>query len=165
MRNARHGSGADVFAAIDLGTNNCRLLVARPTGDSFRVVDSFSRIVRLGEGIRKNGDFVNTAFVEKALSEIDAITDVYVYGLRVSAGLAPGEKEVIAAVVPADRDSFDIAAVLQTCRAKLDRNSVPDYIQVLDEIPKTASEKPQERFLVEAFAANRGQVCPATRYR
>ncbi|MEH6634239.1 MAG: AMP-binding protein [Halioglobus sp.] len=120
---------------------------------------------RMGGGIRKNGDFVNTAFVEKALSEIDAITDVYVYGLQVSAGLAPGEKEVIAAVVPADRDSFDIAAVLKTCRAKLDRNSVPDYIQVLDEIPKTASEKPQERFLVEAFAANRGQVCPATSCR
>ena len=39
------------YAALDLGTNNCRLLVARPTHDSFRVVDAFSRIVRLGEGL------------------------------------------------------------------------------------------------------------------
>ena len=41
----------DVYAAIDLGTNNCRLLVARILPDSFRVIDSYSRIVRLGEGI------------------------------------------------------------------------------------------------------------------
>ena len=39
------------YAAIDLGTNNCRLLVARPAAGGFRVVDAFSRIVRLGEGV------------------------------------------------------------------------------------------------------------------
>jgi len=39
------------YAALDLGTNNCRLLVARPTADGFRVVDAFSRIIRLGEGV------------------------------------------------------------------------------------------------------------------
>lgn len=43
------------YAALDLGTNNCRLLVATPTADSFRVVDAFSRIVRLGEGLSING--------------------------------------------------------------------------------------------------------------
>jgi exopolyphosphatase/guanosine-5'-triphosphate,3'-diphosphate pyrophosphatase len=46
----------DVFAAIDLGTNNCRLLVARSEGRSgFRVVDAFSRSVRLGEGLSASG--------------------------------------------------------------------------------------------------------------
>ena len=40
-----------VYAALDLGTNNCRLLVARPSRHGFRVVDAFSRIVRLGEGL------------------------------------------------------------------------------------------------------------------
>ena len=39
------------YAALDLGTNNCRLLIARPAGSGFRVVDAFSRIVRLGEGL------------------------------------------------------------------------------------------------------------------
>src|ERR1700739_4916984 len=39
------------YAALDLGTNNCRLLVARPTADGFRVIDAFSRIIRLGEGV------------------------------------------------------------------------------------------------------------------
>src|SRR5271167_1904248 len=42
---------AATYAALDLGTNNCRLLVARPTSDGFRVVDAFSRIIRLGEGV------------------------------------------------------------------------------------------------------------------
>lgn len=116
---------------------------------------------RMGGGIRKHGDFINTAFVEKALSEIDSIADVYVYGLAVSEGMAPGEKEVVGAVVPVERADFDVAEVFRICREKLDRNSVPDYIQVLDEIPKTASEKPQERFLVEAFTANPGGVYSA----
>ncbi len=45
----------DLYAALDLGTNNCRLLIARPTGDGLQVVDSFSRIVRLGEGLSTTG--------------------------------------------------------------------------------------------------------------
>lgn len=45
------GGARSVMAALDLGTNNCRLLVAEPDGRGFRVVDSFSRIVRLGEGL------------------------------------------------------------------------------------------------------------------
>jgi exopolyphosphatase/guanosine-5'-triphosphate,3'-diphosphate pyrophosphatase len=49
------------YAALDLGTNNCRLLVARPTPDGFRVVDSFSRIVRLGEGLSHSGRLSDAA--------------------------------------------------------------------------------------------------------
>lgn len=41
-----------VIAAIDLGTNSCRLLIARVDGQTFRIVDSFSRVVRLGEGVQ-----------------------------------------------------------------------------------------------------------------
>lgn len=44
-----------VYAALDLGTNNCRLLIARPWRDGFRILDAFSRIVRLGEGLAQNG--------------------------------------------------------------------------------------------------------------
>ncbi|MFC0633326.1 Ppx/GppA phosphatase family protein [Brevundimonas balnearis] len=56
-RDARSPSGRDatLHAALDLGTNNCRLLVARPAREGFRVVDSFSRIVRLGEGLSRTG--------------------------------------------------------------------------------------------------------------
>ncbi len=49
----KHSSGpTPVIAAVDLGTNSCRLLVARIEGQSFRVIDSFSRVVRLGEGVQ-----------------------------------------------------------------------------------------------------------------
>ena len=43
------------YGAVDLGTNNCRLLIARPTDDGFTIIDAFSRIVRLGEGLGASG--------------------------------------------------------------------------------------------------------------
>ena len=49
------------YAALDLGTNNCRLLIARPSGDSFTVIDAFSRVVRLGEGLAKSGRLSDAA--------------------------------------------------------------------------------------------------------
>ncbi len=49
------------YAAIDLGTNNCRLLVARPAPGGFRVIDGFSRIVRLGEGVSASGKLSDAA--------------------------------------------------------------------------------------------------------
>ncbi len=52
---------AQTYAALDLGTNNCRLLVARPEGQGFSVVDAFSRIVRLGEGVGENGYLADAA--------------------------------------------------------------------------------------------------------
>jgi exopolyphosphatase/guanosine-5'-triphosphate,3'-diphosphate pyrophosphatase len=55
--------GGATYAALDLGTNNCRLLVARPTADGFRVVDAFSRIIRLGEGISASGRISDAAIL------------------------------------------------------------------------------------------------------
>jgi exopolyphosphatase / guanosine-5'-triphosphate,3'-diphosphate pyrophosphatase len=57
------------YAAIDLGTNNCRLLIARPAGDSFVVVDAFSRVVRLGEGLAQTGRLSDEA-MERALGAL-----------------------------------------------------------------------------------------------
>ncbi len=58
-RRSRNGGSIDrdapLYGALDLGTNNCRLLIARPARDGFRVVDSFSRIVRLGESLSRAG--------------------------------------------------------------------------------------------------------------
>jgi exopolyphosphatase/guanosine-5'-triphosphate,3'-diphosphate pyrophosphatase len=47
--------GDPIYGALDLGTNNCRLLLARPSRRGFRVVDAFSRIIRLGEGVSQTG--------------------------------------------------------------------------------------------------------------
>lgn len=50
-----------LYAALDLGTNNCRLLIARPYENSFRVIDGFTRIVRLGEGLSTTGRLSDAA--------------------------------------------------------------------------------------------------------
>lgn len=107
---------------------------------------------RKGGGIRRNGDFITPAFVEKALAESGQVCDVYVYGVPASSG-APGEKDVVAAVVPAEGKALDVPALFRRCREVLEPNFVPSFIQVVAEIPKTASEKPQERFLIEALNA------------
>ena len=62
------------YAALDLGTNNCRLLVARPTADGFRVVDAFSRIIRLGEGVSGSGR-ISEAAVDRALDALAVCRD------------------------------------------------------------------------------------------
>ena len=110
-------------------------------------------LCRKGSGIRRNGDFINTAFIEKVIAEQPEIDDVYVYGIP-SANGVPGEKDVVAAVVPRQAGAFDVQALYRICRARLEANFVPSHIQVLQQIPKTASEKPLERFLVEALASN-----------
>lgn len=58
-----------LFGAIDLGTNNCRLLIAKRAGDGFRVVDAFSRIVRLGEGMSRD-DRLGEAAMARALEAL-----------------------------------------------------------------------------------------------
>ena len=85
------------------------------------------------------------------------VDDVYVYGVPAKSGV-PGEKDPVAAVVPKNPASFDAQALFKACRKKLEANFVPRYIQVLEQIPKTASEKPQERFLLEAFERHPNQV-------
>ena len=54
-RGSNRGKRPPAYAALDLGTNNCRLLIARPQGDSFKVIDSYSRVVRLGQGLTSTG--------------------------------------------------------------------------------------------------------------
>ncbi len=61
--------GAPAFAAVDLGTNNCRLLIATPTARGFRIIDAFSRIVRLGEGVQASGRLSDMA-MDRALSAL-----------------------------------------------------------------------------------------------
>jgi crotonobetaine/carnitine-CoA ligase len=111
---------------------------------------------RKGGGIRHNGDFVNPGFVEKVLAEQDAITDVFVYGVPAKSG-APGESDVVATVVPSEGMAFDqrtVDDIFAACRRGLEPNFVPSYLQCVAQIPKTASEKPQERFLLGDFSAH-----------
>lgn len=72
----RHRGGtAPVYAALDLGTNNCRLLVAIPQrSGQFRVIDAFSRIVRLGEGLGASGRLSDAA-MDRAVEALKICAD------------------------------------------------------------------------------------------
>ena len=69
----RPGDGRH-YAALDLGTNNCRLLIARPQGDGFAVIDAFSRIVRLGEGLAASGRLSDAA-IERTIAALRVCAD------------------------------------------------------------------------------------------
>ncbi|MDE0815630.1 MAG: Ppx/GppA phosphatase family protein [Alphaproteobacteria bacterium] len=73
-RQASEGRWEHTYAAIDLGTNNCRLLVARPTRSGFRVIDAFSRIVRLGEGVSGSG-CLSVAAMDRTIEALKICAD------------------------------------------------------------------------------------------
>ena len=73
-RTARASPMRGTYAALDLGTNNCRLLIARPAGDGFVVIDAFSRIVRLGEGLGASGRLSDAA-MDRAVSALSVCAD------------------------------------------------------------------------------------------
>jgi exopolyphosphatase / guanosine-5'-triphosphate,3'-diphosphate pyrophosphatase len=64
----------EAYAALDLGTNNCRLLIARPSGRDFTVIDAFSRVVKLGEGLATSGRLSDAA-MERTLAALTICAD------------------------------------------------------------------------------------------
>ena len=62
------------YAALDLGTNNCRLLIARPGHGGFQVIDAFSRVVRLGEGLMQTGE-LSAAAQDRAVAALGICAD------------------------------------------------------------------------------------------
>ena len=73
-RRPPHKSYKQAYAAIDLGTNNCRLLIARPNEENFVVIDAFSRVVRLGEGLAQTGRLSDKA-MDRALGALKVCSD------------------------------------------------------------------------------------------
>ena len=69
-----HHHPRQAYAAIDLGTNNCRLLIARPASANFVVVDAFSRVVRLGEGLAQTGR-LSEAAMDRAVGALKICAD------------------------------------------------------------------------------------------
>jgi crotonobetaine/carnitine-CoA ligase len=106
---------------------------------------------RKGGGLRRQGDFILPEHVERVIALRPDVSDVCVYGIPAASG-APGESDLVAAVVPAEEGKADVKALFQACLAGLERNSVPSFIQVVDAIPKTVSEKNLDRILREDFS-------------
>lgn len=106
---------------------------------------------RKGGGIRHNGDFINPAFLEKVVAEHPNVSDLSVYGVPAASG-APGENDIVVAIIPENSSCFDPQSVFEWCRGKLENNMIPQYIHILEELPKTATEKVQTRFLQQQFS-------------
>lgn len=105
---------------------------------------------RSGGGLRRNGEFIQASSIEKIFAEIPAIEDVFVYGVP-AASQAPGEKDIVAAIVLTHASTITASEIFAICREKLEASAVLSYLQIVAEIPKTASEKPQERTLIAQF--------------
>ena len=112
---------------------------------------------RKGGGLRRSGDFIQPEHVEATIAEHPDVTDVCVYGIPAASG-APGESDIVAALVPVQGRSIDPESIFQTFRKKLEGNAVPSYIQVVGEIPKSASEKNLDRLLKENFRKDADNV-------
>jgi crotonobetaine/carnitine-CoA ligase len=108
-------------------------------------------------GIRKMGEFIPESFVRRVVLDHPDIVDAHVYGVPSRSG-APGESDLVVAVVVRNADAFDAASLFERCGRLLERSHVPDYVQLVDELPKTASEKVQTRFLAAALATSTAGV-------
>lgn len=119
---------------------------------------------RKGGGLRRSGDFIQPEQVEAAIVEHPDVTDVCVYGIPAASG-APGESDLVAALVASEGRTIDVASIFKTFREKLERNAVPSYVQVVDVIPKSSSEKNLDRLLKEEFSKEATNVFKANDFK
>ena len=119
---------------------------------------------RKGGGLRRSGDFIQPGFVEASLAKHPDVTDVCVYGIPAASG-APGESDLVAALVAAEGAKLDPAKLFAHCRQHLDGNAVPSFLQLVDEIPKSASEKNLDRLLKDDFKTEAPNVFALSDYR
>jgi len=119
---------------------------------------------RKGTELRRAGDFIQPDYVERIVGELDTISEVCVYGIPAASG-APGESDLVAAVTPLNADTINPEIVFDKCKKDLEPNFIPSYIQVVDEIPKTISEKPLDRVLRDAFAPENENIYAYEDYR
>lgn len=112
---------------------------------------------RKGGGLRRAGDFIQPNHVEAAFAKHADITDVCIYGIPAASG-APGESDLVAAIMLTEGAKLNIRSLYDHCKELLDGNSIPSYLQVVDEIPKTASEKNPDRLLKNDFSKEADNV-------
>lgn len=133
-----------VYGALDLGTNNCRLLLARPSRRGFRVVDAFSRIIRLGEGVSQSGllseaamrrtiDALRVCASKLARNDVERARCVATEACRIAINgrdfLRQVEREVGIKIEVLDRETEANLAV-SGCASLIDYRA--DYVLVFD---------------------------------
>ena len=143
-RNAHSGERGQVYGALDLGTNNCRLLLARPSRRGFRVVDAFSRIIRLGEGVSQTGrlsdaamrrtiDALRVCAAKLARNEVERVRCVATEACRVASNgrdfLRRVEGETGLKIEVLDRET-EASLAVSGCASLIDYRA--DYVLVFD---------------------------------
>ncbi len=112
---------------------------------------------RKGGGLRRQGEFIQPDYIEKIIGEHPDVSEVCVYGIPASSG-APGESDLVAAIAPFEGKTLNPADIFRMCKDKLTPNTVPSYLQIVRDIPKTVSQKPLEIMLRNTFHTSAGNV-------
>lgn len=112
---------------------------------------------RKGGGLRRQGEFIQPDYIEKIIGEHPDVSEVCVYGIPSYTG-APGESDLVAAIAPFEGKTIDPQQIYELCKRQLPSNLIPSYIQIVNEIPKTISEKPLDNVLKKMFEPNAKNV-------
>ncbi|MDJ0810408.1 MAG: AMP-binding protein [Desulfobacterales bacterium] len=119
---------------------------------------------RKGGGLRRAGDFIMPEHVEAVIARHPDVTDICVYGIP-AASNAPGESDIVAALEPVNGGRLDVRSIFELCRQQLEGTAVPSYLQVVETIPKTPSEKNLSRLLKDAFRKDASNVFCLSDYK
>ncbi len=119
---------------------------------------------RRGKELRRAGDFIQPDHVERTIGAHPDVSEVCVYGIPAASG-APGESDLVAAVSPFEGKQIDPASVFDRCKTALEPNFIPSFLQVVQDIPKTVSEKALDRVLKDAFSPEADNVYRLEDYR
>ena len=112
---------------------------------------------RKGAELRRAGDFIQPDHVEMVIGRHPDVSDACVYGIPAASG-APGESDLVAAVAPFKGKTIDPASVYELCRNDLEANFIPSFLQVVEELPKSISEKALDRVLKGEFSPDSENV-------
>lgn len=112
---------------------------------------------RKGTELRRAGDFIQPDYVEKIIGEHPQVSEVCVYGIPAASG-APGESDLVAALEPFENKAIDPKSVFDRCKVEMEANFIPSYLQVVEEIPKSISEKALDRVLKDRFSPDAQNV-------
>jgi carnitine-CoA ligase len=112
---------------------------------------------RKGSELRRAGDFIQPDHIERVLGEHPDVSEVCVYGIPAASG-APGECDLVAAVAPFPGHEMDPESIFALCKIRLEPNYIPAFLQLVDRIPKTISEKALDRVLRNEFSPDAANV-------
>lgn len=119
---------------------------------------------RKGAELRRAGDFIQPDYVEAVIGRHPDVSETCVYGIPAVSG-APGESDLVAAVAPFEGKSIDPASIYEYLSKDLEANFIPSYLQVVEKILKSVSEKALDRVLKSEFSPDSENVYRFENYK